>query len=67
MWEKIQQYCNDQFKILNIKNVYLPLLITETNLNIEKNHLEGFKTEVAGSLMQEIITRNKMNWQSNWQ
>jgi len=47
IWEKIQSEIDKRFKKLGIKNVYFPLLIPEKLLNKEKEHVEGFKEEVA--------------------
>lgn len=46
MWEKIQKYLDDEFKCVNVKNVYFPMLITENNLNKESNFIKGFTPEV---------------------
>lgn len=47
IWENIQKYADEKFKKVGIKNVYLPLLIPESLLNKEKEHVEGFAPEVA--------------------
>jgi len=47
MWEKIKEEINKEFKKLEIKNVYFPLLIPEKLLKKEQKHLKGFAPEVA--------------------
>lgn len=47
IWENIQDYANKKFKKIGVKNVYLPLLISESLLNKEKDHIKGFAPEVA--------------------
>ena len=47
IWEKIRDYLDDKFKNLGIKNAYFPLLIPESVLEKEKEHVEGFTPEVA--------------------
>ena len=47
IWENIQNYADDLFKKTGVENVYLPLLIPESLLQKEKDHVEGFAPEVA--------------------
>ncbi len=47
IWENIQAYLDRGFKATGHKNLYFPLLIPETLLNKEKEHVEGFAPEVA--------------------
>src|SRR3989344_6494724 len=47
LWEKIQQETNKSFKKLGIKNAYFPLLIPESVLSREAEHIKGFVPEVA--------------------
>ncbi len=47
MWEKVKSVLNSEFKKLNVKNAYFPLLIPESLFNKEKEHVEGFNPEVA--------------------
>ena len=47
LWEGIQQYLDRRFKETGHQNVYFPLLIPESLLNKEKEHVEGFAPEVA--------------------
>ena len=47
IWENIQKYADNKFKKENVKNIYLPVLIPESLLNKEKDHIEGFAPEVA--------------------
>jgi prolyl-tRNA synthetase len=47
MWEKIQSFLDTKFKKSGVKNAYFPLLIPESLLTREKEHVEGFTPEVA--------------------
>ena len=47
IWENIQKYADAKFKKIGVKNIYLPVLIPESLLNKEKDHIEGFAPEVA--------------------
>ena len=47
IWENIQKYADELFKKSGVKNVYFPILIPESLLEKEKNHVEGFAPEVA--------------------
>ena len=47
IWENIQSYADKLFKGVGVKNVYFPLLIPESLLQKEKDHVEGFAPEVA--------------------
>jgi len=47
IWEKIQDFFNGKIKPLGIRNAYFPLLIPESLLSKEADHIEGFAPEVA--------------------
>ena len=47
IWENIQKELDRRFKETGVQNVYLPLLIPESLLDKEKDHVEGFAPEVA--------------------
>lgn len=47
IWENIQQDLDKRFKETGVENVYLPVLIPESLLKKEQNHIEGFAPEVA--------------------
>ena len=47
IWENIQAFADKLFKETGIKNVYMPMLIPESLLQKEKDHVEGFAPEVA--------------------
>lgn len=47
IWENIQKVLDNKFKETGHKNAYFPLLIPESLLNKEKDHVEGFAPEVA--------------------
>ena len=46
IWENIKEILDDQFKKTGHKNSFLPVLIPESLLTVEKNHFEGFMPEV---------------------
>ncbi len=47
IWENIQKYVDNKFKEHGVKNISMPVLIPESLLNKEKDHVEGFAPEVA--------------------
>ncbi len=47
VWEGIQKYADARFKETGHENVSMPLLIPESLLQREKDHVEGFAPEVA--------------------
>ncbi|MEG0273409.1 MAG: proline--tRNA ligase [Hydrogenoanaerobacterium sp.] len=47
MWENIQHTLDTRFKELGHENVAMPMLIPESLLQKEKDHVEGFAPEVA--------------------
>ena len=47
IWENIQNYADKKFKEQGVKNVSMPVLIPESLLQKEKDHVEGFAPEVA--------------------
>lgn len=47
IWENIQKYADEKFKEHGVKNVSMPVLIPESLLSKEKDHVEGFAPEVA--------------------
>ena len=47
IWENIQSYADKAFKKMGVKNISMPVLITESLLQKEKNHVKGFAPEVA--------------------
>ena len=47
IWENIQNYTDKKFKETGVENVYFPVLIPESLLQKEKDHVEGFAPEVA--------------------
>ncbi|WP_194610785.1 proline--tRNA ligase [Clostridium vitabionis] len=47
IWENIQRELDRRFKETGVENVYMPLLIPESLLQKEKDHVEGFAPEVA--------------------
>lgn len=47
IWENIQEYADKKFKQTGVKNAYFPVLIPESLLQKEKDHVKGFAPEVA--------------------
>ena len=47
LWEKIQEFFDAKIKATGHKNCYFPLLIPESLLTKEAEHVEGFAPEVA--------------------
>lgn len=47
IWENIQHELDRRFKETGVENVYLPMFIPESLLEVEKDHVEGFAPEVA--------------------
>ncbi len=47
IWENIQRIMDAEFKKYGHENVYLPVLIPESLLQKEKDHVEGFAPECA--------------------
>ncbi|WRS26634.1 proline--tRNA ligase [Oscillospiraceae bacterium MB08-C2-2] len=47
IWENIQKIMDAKFKATGHENVYMPMLIPESLLQKEKDHVEGFAPEVA--------------------
>ena len=47
IWENIQKELDRRFKETGVQNVYLPMFIPESLLQMEKDHVEGFAPELA--------------------
>jgi len=47
IWEAIRDYADKKFKEVGVTNLYMPVLIPESMLQKEKDHVEGFAPEVA--------------------
>ena len=47
IWENIQNYMNKEFRKRGVQNAYFPMLIPESFLMKEAEHVEGFAPEVA--------------------
>ncbi len=47
IWENIQNALDTEFKATGHENVYMPMLIPESLLQREKDHVEGFAPECA--------------------
>ncbi len=47
IWERMQRALDDMFKATGHQNAYFPLLIPESFLQKEKEHVEGFAHEFA--------------------
>jgi prolyl-tRNA synthetase len=78
LWENIQRTMDKMFKDTGVKNAYFPLLIPESYLKKEAEHVEGFNPQLAivthagGSKLEEpyvirptsetIINRSFSKW-----
>ncbi|MGY1591252.1 proline--tRNA ligase [Geodermatophilus sp. SYSU D00708] len=47
IWERLQREVDDRIKAAGARNAYFPLLIPETYLRREAEHVEGFSPELA--------------------
>src|SRR5215212_3655752 len=47
IWERVQRDLDDRFKATGHRNAYFPLLIPESYLQKEAEHVEGFDPELA--------------------
>ena len=47
IWENIQKYLDTKFKETGHENVYMPMVITESLFQKEKDHVVGFAPETA--------------------
>ncbi|MBQ4362290.1 MAG: proline--tRNA ligase, partial [Lachnospiraceae bacterium] len=47
IWENMKNELDRRFKETGVQNVYLPMFIPESLLQMEKDHVEGFAPEVA--------------------
>ena len=47
MWERIQSFFDGNIKALGVQNAYFPLFVSQSALEAEKEHVEGFAPEVA--------------------
>ena len=47
IWENMQKVLDGEFKKTGHENVYMPMFISESLLQKEKDHVEGFAPEVA--------------------
>src|SRR5918992_271268 len=47
VWELLQRELDDRFKATGHQNIYLPLLIPQSFLRKEAEHVEGFSPELA--------------------
>ena len=82
IWENIQNYMDKKFKETGVQNAYFPVLISESLLQKEKDHVEGFAPEVAwvteagGEKLEErycirptsetIISTMYSKWLNSW-
>src|SRR5579863_1675230 len=47
VWERLQRELDDRFKATGHENIYLPLLIPQSFMRREAEHVEGFSPELA--------------------
>lgn len=59
VWEIIQRELDKRFKATGHRNIYLPLLIPQSFLQKEAEHVEGFSPELA-----VVTIAGARNWKS---
>lgn len=47
MWDIIRDFFDTEIKKLGVQNAYFPLFVSQSRLEQEENHIEGFAAEVA--------------------
>lgn len=47
VWENIKKYADEKFKRVGVENAYFPMLIPESFLKREAEHVDGFAPEIA--------------------
>ncbi|KAH6909651.1 prolyl-tRNA synthetase [Coprinopsis sp. MPI-PUGE-AT-0042] len=47
VWKEIQSWFNTEIKKLGVQNSYFPMFVSQSVLEREKDHIEGFSPEVA--------------------
>ena len=47
IWEQIQSWFDLEIKKRGVRNAYFPMFVSEKMLSTERDHIEGFKPEVA--------------------
>lgn len=47
MWDSIHDFFDAEIKKLGVQNAYFPLFVSQSRLNKEEDHIEGFSAEVA--------------------
>src|SRR5215211_4188654 len=55
IWELLQRGLDDRIKASGARNAYLPLLIPESYLRREAEHVEGFSPELAATSRMERL------------
>ena len=70
IWENIQAVLDRMFKETGHENVYMPVLIPESLLQKEKDHVEGFAPECAwvtmGGAEELAPALCRSFWRTNW-
>ncbi|MCH9612962.1 MAG: Proline--tRNA ligase [Chlamydiia bacterium] len=54
IWERIQEYMNGRFRLLEIPNAYFPMFMPLSKIQKEAEHVEGFAKECA------VVTHTKL-------
>ena len=47
IWEEITKWFDQRIKSIGVRNCYFPMFATKEQLEVEKDHVEGFAAEVA--------------------
>ena len=69
VWELLQRQLDDRFKATGHKNMYFPLLIPQSFLKKEAEHVEGFSPELAvvtvagGKELEEPYVKRSSLWE----
>ncbi|CAG8496319.1 11996_t:CDS:2 [Diversispora eburnea] len=53
IWQEIQNFLDASIKEMGVENTYFPMFVSQRQLEREKDHVEGFAPEVAGSSEME--------------
>ena len=60
IWEQIKNYLDHQFKLTGHENVYMPLLIPQSLLQKEADHISGFfAADIISRQHKEKIIRKR--------
>ena len=61
IWDKVRTILNDEIQAQNVQNAYFPLLIPQSFLSKEAEHVDGFAKECAVVTHHRLTTRTTTN------